>query len=64
MGLDRVEHWTGLGPAEALAEQLAAYVAVGVEEFVLMPLGSDPLTQIERLADVNRTLEATECVYS
>jgi alkanesulfonate monooxygenase SsuD/methylene tetrahydromethanopterin reductase-like flavin-dependent oxidoreductase (luciferase family) len=64
MGLDRVEHWTGLGPAEALVEQLAAYVAVGVEEFILMPLGSDPLTQIERLADVNRTLEATECVYS
>jgi alkanesulfonate monooxygenase SsuD/methylene tetrahydromethanopterin reductase-like flavin-dependent oxidoreductase (luciferase family) len=64
MGLDRVEHWTGLGSADALAEALAAYVAVGVEEFILMPLGKDPLTQIERLADVRRKLEATECVYS
>ena len=64
MGLDRVEHWTGLGSAEQLTEQLAAYVAVGVEEFILMPLGADPLTQIERLAEVNRNLEATQCVYS
>jgi alkanesulfonate monooxygenase SsuD/methylene tetrahydromethanopterin reductase-like flavin-dependent oxidoreductase (luciferase family) len=64
MGLDRVEHWTGLGGAEAIAEQLATYVAVGVEEFILMPLGSDPLTQIERLADVRNRLGATECVYS
>jgi alkanesulfonate monooxygenase SsuD/methylene tetrahydromethanopterin reductase-like flavin-dependent oxidoreductase (luciferase family) len=64
MGLDRVEHWTGLGPADAIAEELAAYVAVGVEEFILMPLGSDPLTQIERLAEVKSHLEATECVYS
>ena len=66
MGLDRVEHWTGLGSAEAIAEELAAYVAVGVEEFILMPLGSDPLTQIERLAEVRGKLcgrEATECVY-
>jgi alkanesulfonate monooxygenase SsuD/methylene tetrahydromethanopterin reductase-like flavin-dependent oxidoreductase (luciferase family) len=64
MGLDRVEHWTGLGSAEAIAEQLAAYVEVGVEEFILMPLGRDPLTQIERLAEVKARLEATECVYS
>ncbi len=64
MGLDRVEHWTGLGSAEAIAQQLAAYVAVGVEEFILMPLGGDPLTQIERLAEVKISLEATECVYS
>ncbi len=64
MGLDRVEHWTGLGPVDAIAEELAAYVAVGVEEFILMPLGSDPLTQIERLAEVKTSLEATECVYS
>jgi alkanesulfonate monooxygenase SsuD/methylene tetrahydromethanopterin reductase-like flavin-dependent oxidoreductase (luciferase family) len=56
MGLDRVEHWTGLGSAAAIAEQLAGYVEVGVEEFVLMPLGSDPLTQIERLAEVKDTL--------
>ncbi len=64
MGLDRVEHWTGLGGPEAIAEELAAYVAVGVEEFILMPLGGDPLTQIDRLAEVKRSLEATECVYS
>ncbi len=64
MGLERVEHWTGLGPAEAITEKLAAYVAVGVEEFILMPLGGDPLTQIDRLAEVRTQLEATECVYS
>lgn len=64
MGLDRVEHWTGLGEAEAIAETLAAYVAVGVQEFILMPLGSDPLSQIERLAEVKTRMEATECVYS
>jgi alkanesulfonate monooxygenase SsuD/methylene tetrahydromethanopterin reductase-like flavin-dependent oxidoreductase (luciferase family) len=52
MDLDRVAHWAGLGPAEAIAELLAGYVDVGVEEFVLMPLGSEPLTQIERLAEV------------
>ncbi|HET9075011.1 MAG TPA: LLM class flavin-dependent oxidoreductase [Solirubrobacteraceae bacterium] len=62
MGLERVEHWTGLGPAESLAEMLATYVAVGVEEFILMPLGGDPLTQIERLAAVKDSLEA-ECVF-
>jgi alkanesulfonate monooxygenase SsuD/methylene tetrahydromethanopterin reductase-like flavin-dependent oxidoreductase (luciferase family) len=64
MGLERVARWTALGPADAIAQELAAYVAVGVEEFILMPLGSDPLTQIERLAEVKTSLEATECVYS
>jgi alkanesulfonate monooxygenase SsuD/methylene tetrahydromethanopterin reductase-like flavin-dependent oxidoreductase (luciferase family) len=64
MGLDRVEHWTGRGEPEAIAEQLAGYAAVGVEEFILMPLGSDPLAQIERLAEVRTRLGATECVYS
>jgi alkanesulfonate monooxygenase SsuD/methylene tetrahydromethanopterin reductase-like flavin-dependent oxidoreductase (luciferase family) len=54
--LEQVEHWTGLGSAEAIAEELAAYVAVGVEEFVLMPLGGDQLTQIERLAEVREKL--------
>jgi alkanesulfonate monooxygenase SsuD/methylene tetrahydromethanopterin reductase-like flavin-dependent oxidoreductase (luciferase family) len=64
MGLERVEHWTGLGSTGQITEQLAAFAAVGVEEFVLMPLGSDPLTQIERLAEVKTQLEEVECVYS
>ncbi|WP_249011598.1 LLM class flavin-dependent oxidoreductase [Conexibacter sp. DBS9H8] len=58
MGLDRVEHWTGLGDAAAIAEQLTGYLDAGVREFVLMPLGADPLGQIEALADVADRLRA------
>jgi alkanesulfonate monooxygenase SsuD/methylene tetrahydromethanopterin reductase-like flavin-dependent oxidoreductase (luciferase family) len=50
IALDVVERWTPLGPAGAVAAELAGYRAVGVEEFVLMPLGSDPLGQYEQLA--------------
>jgi alkanesulfonate monooxygenase SsuD/methylene tetrahydromethanopterin reductase-like flavin-dependent oxidoreductase (luciferase family) len=53
---ERVERWTPVGGAGRIAEALAAYLAVGVEEFVLMPLGPDPLTQIERLAAVRAQL--------
>jgi alkanesulfonate monooxygenase SsuD/methylene tetrahydromethanopterin reductase-like flavin-dependent oxidoreductase (luciferase family) len=52
MGLERVERWTALGDADAVAEHLDAYVRAGVGEIVLMPLGGDPLVQIERLAEV------------
>ena len=50
MTLERVEKWTALGDAAAVAELIAAYEAVGVDEFVFMPLGTEPLTQYERLA--------------
>jgi alkanesulfonate monooxygenase SsuD/methylene tetrahydromethanopterin reductase-like flavin-dependent oxidoreductase (luciferase family) len=62
MDLARVEHWTGLGEVERITEQLEAYRAVGVEEFVLMPLTGDPLTQIARLAEVRERLLATAAV--
>ncbi|MBO0769142.1 MAG: LLM class flavin-dependent oxidoreductase [Solirubrobacterales bacterium] len=61
MDLEKIEHWTGLGSATHIAEQLHAYTEVGVEEFILMPLGTDPLTQIDRLAEVKESLT---CVYS
>ena len=47
-----VERWTPLGSIERVRDQLRAYEAVGVREFVLMPLGPDPLGQYERLAEV------------
>lgn len=62
LDLSRVEHWTALGPAEQVAEQLQAYLAAGVQEFVLMPLTSDPLIQIERLAHVREQLLAAPSV--
>jgi alkanesulfonate monooxygenase SsuD/methylene tetrahydromethanopterin reductase-like flavin-dependent oxidoreductase (luciferase family) len=52
MGLERVERWTPVGDADAVAEQLGAYREAGVQELILMPLGPDPLDQFERLAEV------------
>jgi alkanesulfonate monooxygenase SsuD/methylene tetrahydromethanopterin reductase-like flavin-dependent oxidoreductase (luciferase family) len=51
MALDRVERWTAFGGPEAVAEFLQPYTRIGVSEILLLPLGSDPLEQIERLAD-------------
>jgi hypothetical protein len=56
MALETVERWTALGDAEGVCQHLDAYVHAGVEEMVLMPLGGDPLGQIERLADVRARL--------
>jgi alkanesulfonate monooxygenase SsuD/methylene tetrahydromethanopterin reductase-like flavin-dependent oxidoreductase (luciferase family) len=53
MPLDRVERWTAFGPAAAVAEFLEPYTRVGVSEILLLPLGSRPLEQIERLAEVS-----------
>jgi alkanesulfonate monooxygenase SsuD/methylene tetrahydromethanopterin reductase-like flavin-dependent oxidoreductase (luciferase family) len=50
MPLDRVERWTAFGPAAAVAEFLEPYTRIGVSEILLLPLGSRPLEQIERLA--------------
>ena len=58
MGLDKIEHWTLLDSVDGAVEQLEAYSQAGVEEFVLMPLGREPLTQYERLAEVRRQFES------
>ena len=51
MALDRVERWTAFGGAEQVAEFLEPYTRIGVSEILLLPLGSRPLEQVERLAD-------------
>lgn len=56
MGLEAIARWTLLDGVEGAAEQLDAYRQVGVREFLLMPLGSDPLGQYERLAQVRALL--------
>ena len=58
MGLDAVERWTLLDTIDGAVEQLDAYRQAGVQEFVLMPLGHEPLTQYERLAEVRSRLHA------
>jgi len=50
--LDVVEGWTLLDSIDGAVERLARYVEVGVQEFLLLTLGDDPLTQYERLAAV------------
>ena len=56
MALDRVERWTAFGSAEAVASFLEPYTRIGVSEILLLPLGSHPLEQIERLADATSRL--------
>jgi alkanesulfonate monooxygenase SsuD/methylene tetrahydromethanopterin reductase-like flavin-dependent oxidoreductase (luciferase family) len=58
LALERVERWTALGSEAAVAEFLAPYREVGVQEFVFMPLGPEPLEQYERLAEVRARLES------
>jgi alkanesulfonate monooxygenase SsuD/methylene tetrahydromethanopterin reductase-like flavin-dependent oxidoreductase (luciferase family) len=60
MELDRVERWTLLDSIDGAVEQLDAYRQAGVQEFLLMPLGSEPLAQYERLAEVRARLLAGE----
>lgn len=52
MPYEKVARYTPVGSAERVAEQLSAYAAAGVEEFVLTPLTGEPLEQIPRLAEV------------
>jgi alkanesulfonate monooxygenase SsuD/methylene tetrahydromethanopterin reductase-like flavin-dependent oxidoreductase (luciferase family) len=56
MALDRVERWTAFGSVEAVADFLEPYTRVGVSEILLLPLGSRPLEQIERLAEATSAL--------
>jgi probable F420-dependent oxidoreductase len=58
MGLDKIEHWTLLDSVDGAVEQLEAYRQAGVDEFVFMPLGREPLTQYERLAEVRQRFES------
>ena len=58
MGLEKIEHWSLIDNVDGAVEQLAAYGEAGVQEFLLMALGREPLTQYERLAEVRRRLEA------
>ncbi len=57
MGLDKIEHWTLLDSVDGAVEQLEAYNEAGVDEFLFMALGREPLTQYERLAEVRRRFE-------
>jgi probable F420-dependent oxidoreductase len=58
IGLELVERWTLLGSIETVVEQLESYRAAGVQEFLLMALGRDPLVQYEQLAEVRSRLAA------
>jgi probable F420-dependent oxidoreductase len=53
-----VERWTALGSVERVAEHVEAHRAAGVSEFLFMALGSDPIGQYERLADVRELVSA------
>lgn len=57
MDLSTVERWTLLDSVDGAVEQLDAYRQVGVQEFLLMPLGGEPLIQYERLAEVRSRLQ-------
>jgi hypothetical protein len=56
MSLDAVERWTLLDSIDGAVDRLNAYIAVGVSEILLLPLGDDTLTQYERLAEVRARL--------
>jgi alkanesulfonate monooxygenase SsuD/methylene tetrahydromethanopterin reductase-like flavin-dependent oxidoreductase (luciferase family) len=56
MPFEKVARYTPAGSAERVAEQLAAYAAAGVEEFVLTPLTGEPLSQIPRLAEIRELI--------
>ena len=58
MGLDVVERWTLLDSIDGAVQRLAQYAEAGVQEFLLLTLGDDPLAQYERLATVGTRLTA------
>jgi probable F420-dependent oxidoreductase len=58
MGLEKIEHWTLLDSVDGAVEQLEAYSDAGVQEFLFMALGREPLRQYERLAEVRRRFAA------
>jgi alkanesulfonate monooxygenase SsuD/methylene tetrahydromethanopterin reductase-like flavin-dependent oxidoreductase (luciferase family) len=60
MGLDAVERWTLLGSIDTVVDRLESYRGAGVQEVLLMTLGSEPLVQYERLAEVRSRMAAAE----
>jgi alkanesulfonate monooxygenase SsuD/methylene tetrahydromethanopterin reductase-like flavin-dependent oxidoreductase (luciferase family) len=58
MALDVVERWTLLASIDGAVQRLAEYAEVGVQEFLLLALGDDPLIQYDRLAEVSTRLSA------
>ena len=56
MALEVIERWTVLDSIDGAVERLYEYLAAGVSEILLLTLGDDPLTQYERLAEVNAGL--------
>lgn len=58
MGIEPVERWTAFGSPAAVAEFLEPYTRIGVSEILLLPLGSRPLEQIERLAEVTGAIRS------
>jgi alkanesulfonate monooxygenase SsuD/methylene tetrahydromethanopterin reductase-like flavin-dependent oxidoreductase (luciferase family) len=56
MPFEKVARYTPVGSAERVAERIAAYVEVGVEEFVLTPLTGEPTAQIPRLAEIRELI--------
>lgn len=53
-----VERWTAYGPPERVAEFLLPYVDAGVDEFVLMPAGDDPVAEYDGFAAVRSLVAA------
>jgi alkanesulfonate monooxygenase SsuD/methylene tetrahydromethanopterin reductase-like flavin-dependent oxidoreductase (luciferase family) len=58
MELEAIERWTLLDSIDGAVEHLHQFVEVGVSEILLLTLGSDPLHQYERLAEVRARLRA------
>jgi len=56
MALQTIEHWAVLDSIDGAVQRLGAYEEAGVEELLLLPMGSRPLTQYERLAEVRARL--------
>jgi probable F420-dependent oxidoreductase len=54
--LNVVERWTPVGEIDRIVEYLDAQLDAGVQELVLMPLGRDPVSQYEPLAEVRARL--------
>jgi probable F420-dependent oxidoreductase len=49
-----VERWTAYGSPERIAEFLLPYLDAGVDGFVLMPAGDDPVAEYDGFAEVRR----------
>jgi len=57
-GLDyeRMERFSAIGDVDEVAQQLSGFIDAGVDEFACLPLASRWFDQMDRLAEVRRTL--------